>query len=118
IPTVPTWRGPDRPILRWDQPTTPAAEAYRNLAATVQRILPHRSLRSLVVTSPGRGDGKTTVAANIGVVLARAGKTVVVVDCDLRRANVHAIFGMTNEAGFTSVLRGEAPLSRATRDVP
>jgi len=118
IPAVPAWRGREQPLLRRDQPTTPSAEAYRNLAATVQRILPHRPLRSLVVTSPTIGDGKTTIAANIGVVLARAGKTVVVIDCELRRARLHELFGLPNEAGFTSVLRGEAPLSRATQDIP
>jgi non-specific protein-tyrosine kinase len=105
-------------VLRRDQPTTPAAEAYRSLAATVQRILPHRPLRSIAVTSPGEADGKTTVTANLGIVLARAGKKVVVVSCDLRRPRLHQIFGLTNEAGFTSVLRGEAPLSRAVQQVP
>jgi capsular exopolysaccharide synthesis family protein len=88
------------------------------LAATIQRILPHRPLRSLVVTSAAKGDGRTTVVANLGVVLARAGRTVVVVDCDLRNPQLHRVYGLPNEAGFTSVLRGEAPLSRAVQDVP
>src|SRR5690242_6786004 len=74
IPAVGAWRGSERALLRRDQPTSPAAEAYRALAATIQRILPHRPLRSLVVTSPGRGDGRTTVVANLGIVLARAGR--------------------------------------------
>jgi capsular exopolysaccharide synthesis family protein len=118
IPAVATWRGRERPLLRRDQPTSPAAEAYRGLAATIQRILPHRPLRSLVVTSPAKGDGRTTVVANLGVVLARSGRTVVVVDCDLRDPQLHDLFGLPNEAGFTSVLRGEAPLSRAVQQVP
>ena len=118
IPVVATWRGRERPLLRRDQPASPAAEAYRALAATIQRILPHRPLRSLVVTSAAQGDGRTTVVANLGVVLARAGRSVVVVDCDLRNPQLHKIYGLPNEAGFTSVLRGEAPLSRAVQDVP
>jgi capsular exopolysaccharide synthesis family protein len=118
IPGVSAWRGREKPLLRRDQPASPAAEAYRGLAATIQRILPHRPLRSLVVTSPAQGDGRTTVVANIGLVLARAGRTVVVVDCDLRNPQLHNVYGLPNEAGFTSVLRGEAPLSRAVQDVP
>jgi succinoglycan biosynthesis transport protein ExoP len=105
-------------VLRRDQPTLPAAEAFRGLAATIQRILPHRPLRSLVVTSPAQGDGRSTVVANLGIVLARAGRTVVAVDCDLRNPHLHEVYGVGNEAGFTSVLRGEAPLSRAVQDVP
>ena len=118
IPAVPLWRGRERPLLRRDQPTMPAAEAYRGLAGTLQHILPHRPLRSLVVTSPAEGDGRTTVVANLGIVLARAGRTVVVVDCDLRNPQLHNVYGLPNEAGFTSVLRGEAPLSRAVQDAP
>jgi capsular exopolysaccharide synthesis family protein len=118
IPAVSAWRGREKPLLRRDQPASPAAEAYRGLAATIQRILPHRPLRSLVVTSPAQGDGRTTVVANIGLVLARAGRTVVVVDCDLRNPQLHKVYGLPNEAGFTSVLRGEAPLSRAVQDAP
>ncbi|MBV9410080.1 MAG: polysaccharide biosynthesis tyrosine autokinase [Acidimicrobiia bacterium] len=118
IPAVPPWRGRERPLLRRDQPTLPAAEAYRGLAGTLQHILPHRPLRSLVVTSPAPGDGRTTVVANLGIVLARAGRTVVVVDCDLRNPQLHNAYDLPNEAGFTSVLRGEAPLSRAVQDAP
>src|SRR5207248_1708826 len=69
IPSVAAWRGRETPLLRRDQPTTPSAEAYRGLAATVQRILPHRPLRSIAVTSPGQADGKTTVSANLADVL-------------------------------------------------
>ena len=118
IPAVPPWRGPETPLLRRDQPTTPSAESYRGLAATLQHILPHRPLRSVVVTSPAQADGRTTVVANLGIVLARAGRTVVVVDCDLRNPHLHELYGLSNEAGFTSVLRGEAPLSRAVQDAP
>jgi capsular exopolysaccharide synthesis family protein len=118
IPAVAAWRGRERPLLRRDQPASPAAEAYRALAATIQRILPHRPLRSLVVTSAAKGDGRTSVVANLGIVLARSGRTVVLVDCDLRSPHLHELFGLPNEAGFTSVLRGEAPLSRAVQEVP
>lgn len=118
IPVVTSWRGQDRPLLRREEPTSQAAEAYRTLASTIQRILPHRPLRSLVVTSPAQGDGRTTIVANLGIVLARSGRTVVAVDCDLRNPRLHQVFGLENEAGFTSVLRGEAPLSRAVQQVP
>ncbi len=95
-----------------------ASEAYRALRTAVQLLGVVRPLTVIQFTSPTPGDGKTTTVANLATVLAAAGCSVVVVDCDLRRPVIHQVFGVNNDVGLTSVLVGEASLSDAVRPVP
>jgi non-specific protein-tyrosine kinase len=75
-------------------------------------------IHCLQVTSASAAEGKTTTIANLAVVLARAGeRQVVVVDCDLRRPRLHEFFDLPNVVGFTSVMLGEVPLSRALQSI-
>jgi succinoglycan biosynthesis transport protein ExoP len=115
--TSPRARGGESLVVA-DEPSSPAAEAYRTLRTSLQFLSLDRPIRSLLVTSPNAGEGKTTTIANLGVVLARAGIPVVIVCCDLRRPRVHELFGMSNGVGFTSVLLGEVPLSSAVQPAP
>jgi non-specific protein-tyrosine kinase len=96
-------------------PNTPMAEGYRTIRANVQHLTRKGDLRILMVTSPMIGDGKTTVAANLAVVLAQAGKRVLVVSCDLHRPRLHRFFNLDNEVGLTSVVGGLATLGDAIR---
>jgi len=75
-------------------------------------------MRTIQITSPVAGDGKTTTVANLAVVLARAGQRVTILSCDLRRPRIHEYFGLPNSVGFTSVLLGEVSLSAALQQVP
>ena len=77
-----------------------------------------RPLRLLQITSAVPGEGKTTTAANLAVVMARAGQRVCLVDCDLRRASQHQLFGVAPEPGLTSVIAGAAALQDCLRQVP
>jgi capsular exopolysaccharide synthesis family protein len=61
-------------------------------------------IRSMVVTSPNPVEGKSTTLANLGVVMAQAGKSVILVDSDLRRPTLHKIFQVPNKTGLTNVL--------------
>jgi len=69
--------------------------------------------RVIVVTSPGRGEGKTTTCANLGVVLAQAENNTLIVDCDLRGPGIHKAFGLRNMYGIVDVLGGELDLQEA-----
>jgi capsular exopolysaccharide synthesis family protein len=119
IPAVQSWKSRETPeVISLDDPSSVASEAYRALRTAVQVIALDRPLRTLQVTSPSAGEGKTTTLANLAVALARAGQRVVMVCCDLRRPRIHHFFGLENTVGFTSVLRGEVPLAEAVQWVP
>lgn len=118
IPTVPGWKERRRPVLvSLSDPKAAATESYRALRTSIQFMGLDRPLRTIQVTSPNAGEGKTTTIANLGVALAQTGQNVVIVSCDLRRPRVHEFFGMPNGMGFTSVLLGEVPVSSATQRI-
>lgn len=118
IPSVPGWRERKRPlVVSLSDHKSPAAEAYRSLRTSIQFMGLDRPLGTIQVTSPSAGEGKTTTLANLGVALAQAGQRVVIVSCDLRRPRLHEFFGLPNDVGFTSILLGDVPLSRAVQAV-
>lgn len=102
--------------IAWEEPKSVAAEAFRILRTNLQFTNPDRPLRSLLITSPEVGDGKSTVTANLGVSLAQSGKRIVIVNTDLRRPSVHKLFGVADGVGLTSVLVGQASVAEALRD--
>jgi len=86
-------------------PRSPASEAYRALRTNLQFASLGRNLKSLVVTSPRPGDGKTTTISNLATVLAQGGQRVILVDADLRKPRLHKVFaGLTNRTGLTNLL--------------
>jgi capsular exopolysaccharide synthesis family protein len=98
-----TRRGRSGPATLED-PASDFAEACRQLRAAVLFRGNTRPSKSILVTSASEGDGKTTIAANLAVVLAQAGRQVLLVDADLRRPNLHQLFGLDNAQGLTSSL--------------
>jgi succinoglycan biosynthesis transport protein ExoP len=91
-------------LMVGSQRRTSAAEAYKVLRTNVQFSTLDRPGQTLLVTSANPGEGKTTTAANLALAIAQTGKRVVAVDSDLRRPNLHKLFGLTNEGGLTSAL--------------
>ena len=89
-------------------PKSPAAEAYRTLRTNIQFAGLDRPCRTIVITSATPSEGKTTTAANFGVVCAQAGSRVCLVDADLRKPSLHRVFGMDNQRGLaTTLLEGK-----------
>jgi tyrosine-protein kinase Etk/Wzc len=97
-----------------------SAEAYRTLRTNLLFSAAVQSLRCIVVTSAGPGEGKSTTAANLAVAMAQQGHRVLLVDCDLRKPRVHSLFGIKQEPGLTNVLLGKVSLADAKQsiDVP
>jgi succinoglycan biosynthesis transport protein ExoP len=87
-----------------EKPRSSLAEAFRALRTSLQFSSLGRDIRSLVITSAGPSEGKTTVACNLAITLAQAGKRVILVDGDMRRPTVHKHFNLSNKIGFSSLI--------------
>lgn len=118
IPALGTWTDPSQPRLASkSDPTSPAAAAYRSLRSPLQHVGLTGWLRTLRITSASSGEGKTATVANLGLVLARAGHRVTLVDCDLRQPRLHEYFGLPNSVGLASMVSGEVGVSATCQSV-
>ena len=88
-------------------PRSAAAEAFRTMRTNVEFTDIDVGLNSLLVTSPSPGDGKSTVAANLALAFAQAGRRTILVDADLRKPSVHELFDLTNTYGLTTLIRSD-----------
>lgn len=100
---------PNEKLITVRHPKSPISEAYRVMRTNLQFSSLDRPLKSLIVTSANPKEGKSTTLANLGVVTAQAGKSVILVDSDLRRPMLHKIFQLPNKEGLTSLLLQEGP---------
>jgi len=91
------------------QPRSPISEAYRALRTNIQFSTIDKPLKTILVTSANPLEGKTTTVANLGVVMAQAGLSVIIIDSDLRRPTMHKFFGVDNNHGLTDALLQSAP---------
>lgn len=94
-------------------PKSPISEAYRALRTNIQYTHIDRTLRTLLVTSPGPGDGKSTSVANLAIVMAQMGSKVLLIDADLRRPVLHTVFNLDRRVGLSNVLVGRADIAEA-----
>lgn len=117
-PLVTPWRRQQSLVVVTSEPASPAAESYRSLRTSLQFVRQEGRLRSIVVTSPGVAEGKTSTLANLGVVFAQAGERVVLVSCDLRRPRIGSFFEVDEHEGLTSVLLGRRTLEEVVRPAP
>lgn len=85
---------------------SPLAESFRRLQSNVSYSQPDNPLRTIIVTSANKSEGKSTVSTNLSVALTESGKSVLLVDCDFRRPRVHSYFGKEQEPGSMDVLFG------------
>lgn len=99
---------PARRLVTLADPTSPTAETFRMFLAHLSFVEAERSIKSILVSSPVPGEGKSTNVANLGVALAQSGRRVVVVDMDLRRPTLHRFFKRTNQRGVTTALQRPA----------
>jgi non-specific protein-tyrosine kinase len=95
------------PLIALRDPRAPAAEAYRTLRTNIQFSSLDKPLRTLLATSTAPDEGKSTTLANLAVTIAQAEQRVILVDCDLRRPTLHALFDLPNDTGLTSMILTE-----------
>jgi len=95
------------------KPAMPAFEAFRSLRTSLIFSDAIQSLKTIVVTSPAPGDGKSTTSANLAAAFAQQGMRVLAVDCDFRRGRLHRFFGFQRSPGLTDIVLGECDLESA-----
>jgi non-specific protein-tyrosine kinase len=91
-------------LIALREPRSPIVEAFRSLRTNIQFAGVDQPIRTLLVTSAGPTEGKSTIAANLAVVMSQAGIKVALVDCDLRRPTVHKQFDLSNRTGLTDIM--------------
>jgi capsular exopolysaccharide synthesis family protein len=99
-----------RKLVTKTDPKSPISEQYKTIRTNINFSAVDRDLRSIMVTSSGPGEGKSTTAANLAVVFAQQGKSVLLVDADMRKPTAHYTFNLTNTFGFTTVLTRQKAL--------
>ena len=91
-------------LITLTDPRSPVSEAYRALRTNLSFYSLDNPIKSFVVTSPGADDGKSETAANLAVTIAQSGRRTILVDCDLRRPSLHALFECKQEPGLTNMI--------------
>ncbi len=119
LATVPRFsaKGGAYQLVVMTQPQSAAAEAYRSLRTNLQFVIEQQNVKSLLVTSPSAGEGKTVTTANLGVALAQTGRRITLVSADLRRPTLERYFKVNNRHGLaTFLLSPEKELWQVAQD--
>ncbi|MFT4414721.1 CpsD/CapB family tyrosine-protein kinase [Fredinandcohnia humi] len=103
----------NRSLVTLFNPKSPISEQYRTIRTNIQFSTVDQEIRTMMVTSSGPAEGKSTTTNNIAVVFAQQGKKVLLVDADLRKPTVHFSFKLENHYGLTNVLTKQVTLDKA-----
>jgi capsular exopolysaccharide synthesis family protein len=98
------------PLITVADPRSPVSEAYRTLRTNLDFSSLDKPIKTMLVTSAGPEEGKSTVLANLAVTTAQTGRKVILVDCDLRRPTLHYIFNLKNDVGLTTMVVDDAAM--------
>lgn len=105
----------DKQLITVVQPKSPISESYRTLRTNIHFSSFDKKVKTIVVTSSGPGEGKSTTCANLAVVMAENGYKTVLIDCDQRSPKLHKLFNTSNEKGVSDFLVGNIQFSEAVQ---
>ena len=103
------------PMLASRYPEDPAVESLRSLRTTLHFVLLDTKNNIIKISGPSPGVGKTFITANLGAILASAGKRVLLIDADLRKGQLHRYLGLSRELGLSDFISGTIPLEQIFR---
>jgi capsular exopolysaccharide synthesis family protein len=107
------WKMETTKIISLNNSKSPVTEAYRTLRTNIQFSSFDEKVKTIVITSSGPGEGKTTTSTNLAAVMAQGGHKTILIDCDQRKPKVHKVFGFSNQIGLSNLLIGETKLEEA-----
>ncbi len=102
-----------------EEPRSPVTETFRSLRTNLEFSQVDKALRSIMITSPSPTEGKSTIAANLALIMSQSGKRVLLIDADMRRPKLHRILTVSNRVGLSDVFlnhRTIQAISRPWRD--
>lgn len=108
---------PQERLVAMRDPRSPISEAYRSLRTNITFARPERVPSTIVFTSPGPGEGKSTSTANLAATLAQQGLRCLLVDADMRRGALHQALRARQEPGLSDLVVGRADLANALQHV-
>lgn len=91
-------------------------EQFRTIRTNITFSMPDQELKTILVTSSTPGEGKSTNAANLGVVFAQEGKRVLIIDADMRKPTLHQTFKTFNKVGLSNVIAKKAAFYEAIQE--
>jgi len=104
-------------LVTWQSGPSFITESFRGTLTSILRNQNNgQARRTILVTSPGPSEGKTTVVQNLGIALAETGRRVLLVDGDFRRPHLHRKFGVPNDWGIADLLAEQRPVSEYGAD--
>ena len=105
-----------RKLITKNDPKSPVSEQYRTIRTNIQFSSIDEEIRTIMVTSSGPGEGKSTTVSNLAVVFAQQGKKVLLIDADLRKPTTHYTFQIMNTKGLTNVLTKQIHFHEAVQE--
>lgn len=110
VPKIPSGNGA---LVTISNPSGACSESFRILKTNLSYAQPDNDIKSIMITSPEPGEGKSTTIANLAVTMARAGQRVIVLEGDLRRPVLSQYMGLDDSVGVSSVIAGNCSLREA-----
>lgn len=93
-------------VIAYRDPKSPTSEMFRNLRTNIQFMASSKQIKTILITSTLPAEGKSWVTANLAVTFAQAGRSVIIVDSDMRKGRIHSIFGTDRRPGLSNYLSG------------